>query len=183
MNWNNSKSRLSSNKIRYTKFISTWRPPRWCVYSYHAAFVGNSAGTNAPKLIDNFKWETPDLVSSVSRLPGRRLKFWKEQSAANFVLQRKVNVFEPKLWRFLVHFCIQNSIKLVTPFLRSGELVNATQGVLRSSNDSQILQSPKWIIHKVAYRVSKFHLKILVLFEKTWQLNYKNGLVDTYKLL
>jgi len=183
MNWNNSKNRLSSHKSRYTKFISTWRPLHSCVYPHHAAFVGNSAGTNAPKLNDNFKWETPDLVSSVSRLKGWWLKFWKEECAANFVLQRKVTQLEPAIWTFLVQFSIQNSIKLVTPFLRSGELIIATQGVLRWSNDSQILQSPKWIIHKVAYLVSKFHSKILVLFEKTWQSNHKNVLVDMYKLL
>ena len=80
---------MSPKKNRDTKLISTSRPPRSCVYSHHAMFVGNSVGTNALKLYSFLLCHDPQSVNC-DNLPSRTpIEHVKMKSAPNFKKKTK----------------------------------------------------------------------------------------------
>jgi hypothetical protein len=77
INGSNSKSWVRPTKICYTKIIFTSRPPRSCVHSHHAMFVGNTVGTNALKLYSFLLCHDPHSVNCdnlCSRTPIENVK-------------------------------------------------------------------------------------------------------------
>jgi hypothetical protein len=77
INGSNSKSWVRPKKIRDKKIISTSRPPRSCVHSHHAMFVGNTVGTNALKLYSFLLCHDPHSVNCdnlCSRTPIENVK-------------------------------------------------------------------------------------------------------------
>jgi hypothetical protein len=117
---NNSKSWVRPKKNRGTKFISTSRPPRSCVHSHHAMFVGNTVDKNALKLYTFWLCHDPHSVNCDNLCSKTPIKNVKIEICTKFQEEDKTL----RLWGYIMpckkvhkNMCIQHFIYQPEPVL------------------------------------------------------------------